>query len=324
MPQPMAPGFARDQPGTDADFPVSLRPDAAGEPVVRALERIEAAREALDSLVLRHGAVLLRGLLPPETAAFDAALRALAPDLKPYVEGQSQRSRVEGRIYTSTEYPADQEIVLHNELSYTHAPPARLFFFCLVAPDSGGETPIVDCRRLHRVLDPAVRGPLVDRGVRYVKNMHGGSGFGKSWQDHFETGDREVVERYLTEGGAAYRWNDDGSLWTSQVRPAEREHPDTGETVWFNQADLWHWSALGTRGASLLKLLGEDRLPTNACYGNGQPIPVEHMDATRETRRREAVVFAWQAGDLLVLDNQLVAHGRRPFTGPRRILVAMA
>lgn len=226
----------------------------------------------------------------------------------PYVEGQSQRSRVEGRIYFSTEYPADQEIVLHNELSYTHAPPARLFFFFLVAADSGGETPIVDCRRLHRVLDPAVREPLVERGVRYVKNMHGGSGFGKSWQDHFETGDRVVVERYLTEGEVSYHWNDDDPLWTSQVR----------------QADLWHWSALGTRGASLLKLLGEDRLPINACYGDGQPIPVEHMDATRATRRRETVAFAWEPGDLLVLDNHLVAHGRRPCTGPRRILVAMA
>ena len=51
-----------------------------------------------------------------------------------------------------------------------------------------------------------------------------------------------------------------GSLWTSQVRPAAVPHPVTGETVWFNQADLWHWSALGARGASLLKLMGPERL----------------------------------------------------------------
>ncbi|HUP20230.1 MAG TPA: TauD/TfdA family dioxygenase, partial [Gemmatimonadota bacterium] len=142
--------------------------------------------------------------------------------------------------------------------------------------------------------------------------------------DHFETGDRQVVEGYLREGSVEHRWNEDGSLWTSQVRPAAIDHPASGETVWFNQADLWHWSALGARGASLLRLLGAERLPTNACYGDGEPIPVEHMDATRETRRRESVAFAWRAGDLLVLDNHLVAHGRRPFTGPRRILVAMA
>ena len=303
---------------------MALSPASPKPSLEDALETIAAAREGIDALLEQHGAVLLRALLPAETSAFDAALAKLAPDLKPYVEGQSQRSRVEGKIYTSTEYPADQEIVLHNELSYTREPPRRLFFFCLVPPETGGETPIVDCRLLHRVIDSDVRDPLVERGVRYVKNMHAGSGFGKSWQDHFETEDRGTVERYLQNGEVEYRWAEDGALWTSQVRPAEVAHPATGETVWFNQADLWHWSALGARGASLLRVMGPDRLPTNACYGDGEAIPAEHMEATRGARRREAVRFPWKAGDLLVLDNHLVAHGRRPFTGARRILVAMA
>jgi alpha-ketoglutarate-dependent taurine dioxygenase len=33
---------------------------------------------------------------------------------------------------------------------------------------------------------------------------------------------------------------------------------------------------------------------------------------------------AWEAGDLLMLDNLLAAHGRRPFSGERRIAVAMS
>lgn len=317
-------GFVVARLKTERSLPVALEPDTRRGSLDAALDRIAAARESLDTLVERYGAVLLRGLIPAETGAFDAALKVLAPDLKPYTEGQSQRSRVEGRIYTSTEYPPDQEIVLHNELSYTREPPRRLFFFCLLPPETGGETPIVDCRRLHAVLDPDVRDPLVERGVRYVKNMHGGTGFGKSWQDHFETDDRDVVGSYLHAAEVEHRWGEDDSLWTSQARPAAVPHPVTGETVWFNQADLWHWSALGTRGASLLRVMGPDRLPTNACYGDGEAIPVEHMDATRETRWREAARFPWEAGDLLVLDNHLVAHGRRPFTGERRILVAMA
>jgi alpha-ketoglutarate-dependent taurine dioxygenase len=32
----------------------------------------------------------------------------------------------------------------------------------------------------------------------------------------------------------------------------------------------------------------------------------------------------WQVGDVLLIDNVAVAHGRRPFTGDRRILVAMS
>jgi hypothetical protein len=47
----------------------------------------------------------------------------------------------------------------------------------------------------------------------------------------------------------------------------------------------------------------------------------------RQVRDRglaEAVNVPWVEGDLMLIDNVLVAHGRRPFTGPRRVLVAMA
>ena len=37
-----------------------------------------------------------------------------------------------------------------------------------------------------------------------------------------------------------------------------------------------------------------------------------------------AVSFAWRRGDVLMLDNMLVAHGRATFKGDRRVVVAMA
>jgi alpha-ketoglutarate-dependent taurine dioxygenase len=40
--------------------------------------------------------------------------------------------------------------------------------------------------------------------------------------------------------------------------------------------------------------------------------------------QQECVAFRWQKGDLLVIDNALVMHSRRPFTGPRRILASIA
>jgi hypothetical protein len=36
-----------------------------------------------------------------------------------------------------------------------------------------------------------------------------------------------------------------------------------------------------------------------------------------------AVRFDWQKGDVILLDNMLVAHARDPFEGPRKIVVAM-
>lgn len=249
----------------------------------------------------------------------------LSPELVAYTEGQSQRTRVLGKVYTSTEYPANEDITMHNELSYAHDPPRRLYFFCEVAPAEGGETPIADCRRTFEALDPSLRDRFVEKKVRYVKNMHGGGDFGgKSWQDHFETSDRNEVERYLRKGQVEFRWNPDGSLWTSQVRPAVIRHPETGESVWFNQADFWHYTNLGAKGEALRRMVGEDKLPTNAYYGDGTPIEPDVAETVRGLQWREAVVFRWEPGDLLILDNMLVCHGRRAYRGERRILVAMA
>jgi alpha-ketoglutarate-dependent taurine dioxygenase len=95
--------------------------------------------------------------------------------------------------------------------------------------------------------------------------------------------------------------------------------------VWFNQAHLFHVSSLETTvRETLMSLAGEEELPRNAYYGDGTPIEPSVLDHIREVYRQEEVVFPWQEGDVLMLDNMLTAHGRRPFSGPRKILVGMA
>ncbi len=307
----------------DQPLPVLLEPVRALA-LGQALEWATSYRTWLEDVLHTHGAILFRDFPFSGAADFEAVVEALEPRLLPYTEGQSQRARVRSTIYTSTEYPADQDITLHNELSYTADPPRHLFFYCDIAPTSGGETPIADCREIFRHLPAEIRDPFVQRQVRYVKNMHGGKGFGKSWQEHFETDERGRVEEYLRQAGVEYDWKADGSLWTSQVRPAAVLHPHLGETVWFNQADLWHYSNLGAKGEALRRMLGEEALPTNAYYGDGGVIRHEDLDAIRQLFWQSASVFSWQAGDLLMIDNWRVAHGRKAFSGDRRILVAMA
>lgn len=101
-------------------------------------------------------------------------------------------------------------------------------------------------------------------------------------------------------------------------------HPRTGEAVFFNQLALHHPSCLDpdTR-QSLEALYGEAGLPRNVYWGDGSVIPDEVVTEVREVMDREALVFTWQEGDVLVTDNMLVAHARRPFVGPRKIVVAL-
>ena len=188
----------------DSPLPLLLEPDKTGTGKSNGLNEllawIAANKSWIDKSLLKYGGLLFRGFPVKEADEFEQIIRLLEPELLPYTEGQSQRSKVLSNIYTSTEYPPDQDITLHNELSYIANPPRRLFFYCHIEPPEGGETPITDCRRAYETMDPSVRDRFVERQIRYVKNMHGGKGFGKSWQEHFETSDRDEVETYLKAG----------------------------------------------------------------------------------------------------------------------------
>jgi alpha-ketoglutarate-dependent taurine dioxygenase len=112
---------------------------------------------------------------------------------------------------------------------------------------------------------------------------------------------------------------------TRHLRPAAAKHPTTGEEVWFNQADLWHPSSLPERiRTALLAMLAEDDLYHNVRYGDGAAIDPADLQVVGATFRRHASVFPWVAGDVLIVDNMLVGHGRNSFVGPRRILAAMS
>ena len=309
-------------------LPLLVEPEessAAACSVASLVEGISMNRERVDSWLHQYGAVLFRGFAIDTVEDFDAAVRAVQPQLLDYIEGDSPRTKISGKIYTSTEYPETYQISLHNELSYAHRWPSKIFFYCAVPPTQGGETPIVDCRRVLLSLDPQLRERFSEKKVRYVSNLHGGDRMGKSWQDTFETTDRSKVEEYLSAGAIDFNWDAQNGLHTSQVREAVVTHPVTGEQVWFNQVEQWHPSMLDQKNRRAMAALGlkEEDLPHYASFGDGSPLDEGELSQIRRVMREQAVYFPWQKSDLLVLDNVLVAHGRNSFKGPRKILVAM-
>jgi alpha-ketoglutarate-dependent taurine dioxygenase len=283
----------------------------------------EMGPDELARLLTQEKGLVLRGFgVTPDR--LDEVLDLLLPNRLAYVHGNSPRTKVGSNVYTSTEYPQEFTISMHNEMSYAHAWPARLAFYCQIQPGSGGATPVVDAELWLDSLDDEVRAAFAG-GVRYVQNLHDGYGLGKSWQDTFETTSREDVEAFLDPTGAEWQWKADGGLRVTSVRPATTRHPVTGTETWFNQADQWHPAGLGDdTAAALAQILPEDDLPQNVTFADGSPIPAEHVVQIRDRGLEHAVDVDWRTGDLLLIDNILLAHGRRPFTGDRRVLVAMS
>jgi len=288
---------------------------------------LSANKAVLGETLLRLGAVRLCDLGADTAELFETLSGVFFERSADYVGGDSPRTRVSNRVYTSTEYPPTQMISLHNEMSFAATWPSQLLFGCIVPAQSGGETPVADSRAILKTLDPSIAQEFTARGVRYIRNLPGGSGFGRSWQQTFETDERAAVERYCREAGSEFEWKSDGGLRLIQQRPAVAVHPVTGEAVWFNQADQYHPSTHPPAVyEALIGVYGDDPadLPSYATFGDGTPFAIEMLTTIRQTIAQLTVAFTWQTGEALWLDNMLACHGRQPFSGPRRILVSMA
>lgn len=282
-------------------------------------------REFLHRQLLKWGALLLRGcpaLAVPDFARFVREFSGKS--LIDYVGGASPRVKLGEGVYTSTEYPQNYALSLHNELSYTYRWPEHLFFYCVRTAGRGGETSLGDSRAILKGVDEKVVREFKRKGIRYVRNLHGGRGSGYSWQEAFETDDRSVIEAHCRAGGIRFDWKDDGGLTLCEVRPATATHPLTGEEVWFNQADGFHPSALDRETyEQLIATMKEEEFRLNSYYGDGTPLDLSALAHAREVMRRETALVPWRVGDILILDNLLAAHGRLPFEGARKVILAM-
>ena len=280
-------------------------------------------RDFIETELGKWGGLLFRNFKVSNATQFEHFITAVSGELLEYRERSSPRSRVRGNIYTSTDFPAEQRIFLHNKNSYQHAWPMKIFFFCLKSATAGGETPLADVRKVLQRIDPKIVDIFAQKQVMYVRNF--GSGLGLHWHDVFQTTDKLKVEEYCQNRDIEVEWKDGNCLRTRQVRHAILKHPKTGEKVWFNHAAFFHISTLepGLR-ESLLADFKESDLPNNTYYGDGTPIEPSVLDEVREAYRQETVTFPWQEGDILMLDNMLVAHGRSPFVGSRKIAVGMS
>lgn len=272
--------------------------------------------------LLKHGALLFRGFEVPDQATFKSVVAATSVPLMNYMEGATPRTELGGKVYTSTEYPPDQSIALHNELTYVMTWPMKIWFYCLQPAQEKGETPIADVRNVLRRLDPKIKERFAEKGWLLVRNF--GEGLSLPWQTSFHLESKSDLEAYCKAARIDWQWKPGDGLQTRQRRPAITRHPVTGESVWFNHIAFWHVSSLEPQlREAMMALFGEENLAYNTYYGDGTRIEDSIIAEINEAYRQETIAFPWQHGDIMMLDNMLVAHGRSPFVGPRKVLVAM-
>jgi alpha-ketoglutarate-dependent taurine dioxygenase len=314
---------ARSIPGIDLVLPA-----AAGLPVLfvargpaEPLDQWLALHwPALQPLLDEHGGLAFRGFSCTDRAMFLAAIERMGSRTLDIHEESSRRVHLGDSIYTATEHPAEFDIFPHHESSYSLTVPGRVFFFCATRDGSGGETLLADGHEIHARIPPQICAQFEQRG--WALHRRYGDGFGVPWQTAYATTETSAVDEYCRAQDIETRWDGD-TLTTRQVRMPSLKHPVTGRAVWFNHICFFHRSAIP---AELLDLLIADRapLPFDTTYGDDESIDAGAIEVMRAAYRDCSVRFEWRSQDVLVLDNLRIAHGRRAYSGTRKLMFAAA
>jgi hypothetical protein len=307
--------------GQKEAFPLVLQLESPSD-LAGTVDWLRASAAFLAGKAARHGAILFRGFPLATADDFDAFVAAFGLRNFPYEESLSNAVRISRteRVFTANEAPPEVNILLHHEMAQTPIFPSRLFFFCEQPAETGGATPI--CRsdvlldRLENQCPEFVRN-CESKGLLYSNVMPGESdpksGMGRSWRSTFRAESRGEAEARMASLGYTWEWQADGSLRsTTPVLPAVKEL-STGRRSFFNQL------------IAASKGWKDDRNdPSRAItFGDGTPLDVEAVHTASELADGITFDIPWQRGDVALVDNFVVMHGRRTFTGTRKVLASL-
>lgn len=282
---------------------------------------LESKKAEVDQLLKNAGTVLFRGFDVASPEDFDAVVEAYGDDNFAYKESLSNavRINVTPRVFTANEAPPETSIYLHHEMAQTPIYPSKLFFYCQIAADKGGATPLCRSDVLLEKLakeDPDLVQAFADKGVRYSSTMplenDAGSGQGRSWRSTLSCENKDGAEARLQALDYEWKWQEHESLRvTTPVLSAVRSVDD--RRVFFNQliAAFRGWSD------------SRNDASKSICFGDGTAITPDHMAGAIRLADELSFDLQWQSGDVALIDNFTVMHGRRPFEGTRRVLASL-
>lgn len=276
----------------------------------------------IDNLLQKYGVAMLRNFPVHSANDFNSIIECFPYPNFDYVGGNAVRRQLAPRVFTANESPSSEPIPFHHELAQSPSYPLHLFFFCQEAALKGGETSLLSSWDFVEKLVqkcPEFVQQVQEKGVRYVRVLSEeddpSSAIGRGWKSTYWTEDKAQVETKLSDAGYTWEWMDNGTLKTiSPILTGVKVDERTRKRVFFNQMVAAYTGWKDSRNDPRKAIV----------FGDFTAVPSKAMDIAAGLMEEMAVNVKWQNGDIMIVDNTLVMHARRPYEGPRRVLASLA
>lgn len=300
-------------------FPFVFGIEGEATNIAQAVDWVKANKSFIESTLLQHGAILFRGFPTNDAAAFSEFVEAFGYENLPYIGGAAPRNRVVGNVFTANEAPPEADIPFHHEMAQTRNWPKKLFFYGDVAPESGGETPILLSNEVYK--------RMVEKHSEFVEKLESTGGIfytrilpeesdttspqGRGWKATYNVDNKVDLERVLKERDLTFEWLPNGEVKTRNAKPHPAVQIDvrTGKKVWFNSI-----VAIYT-GWNDSRHVGEKCVH----FGDGTSLDKSTVYSCRDIMDELCVNHKWEHGDVIMIDNRITLHARRPFVGQRKV-----
>jgi alpha-ketoglutarate-dependent taurine dioxygenase len=216
--------------------------------------------------------------------------------------GSPTRPQVGPDAYLTMADPGTREIHFHSELCYLPDTPDVLWFCCMTPPGRDGQTIVCDGIELWSLLGDSLRQPFLEQKLRYTALWQR-----SVWHRYFHVDSVADLKRTLEPlDGISYKIGQGDRLFLDYRTPAVRtaKYSATGGTAFVNA--VLHWCL--------------DGLYDFVAFEEAGRIDKALVSDIQALADRATFAIEWRTGDVALIDNTRVMHGRRPFTDTARKL----
>lgn len=256
---------------------------------------LDLSKESIASLFRAQGLLLFRGF-EADVETFTKFSNELSTNFMDYTGGVFKRKVINGNSTLLSVNDFKDEVKLHGEMYYQKNIPLMLWFFCANPASQDGATIVCDGKLFFDELSDLLKDLFSRKKLKYRGHLER-----DAWIKRYKTDNLNVVEHICKSNDTHLQINEDESIDVHYICSAI--HPSrSGESMIFIN------SLLPAKAIS----------PDVVSFDDGIDINEETMSELNEIAEKITVEINWQKGDILMVDNTRIMHGRRAFVDDKR------